>query len=219
MNKAVLFDLDGTLIDSSEGITKSVQYTLKKFGIVEEDLEKLKAFIGPPLEDSFMKHYNFTMEKAKEAIPIYRERYQPVGIFECTLFDGVEECVKELKRQGFRIGMASSKPELFCRKILEHFNILTLFDDVVGATEDGRIGTKEEVLLEVMRRWDDVPKESMCLVGDTIYDVEGANLVGIPSVGVSFGFGNIEEMIEAGARAICFSMSEVSKTVTELIHK
>lgn len=216
MKKAVLFDLDGTLVDSSEGITKSVQYALKKMGIDEPDLSKLHVFIGPPLKTSFMKYYGFTEEQVKEGTVAYRERYRPIGIFECELYPGVKDCINKLKEQGYLIGVASSKPEIFCRKILEHFGILSLFDDVVGSTEDGSIGTKEEVLLEVMRRWADIPKENMCLIGDTIFDIEGANQVGISSVGVSFGFGNVEEMRAAGAKAICDHMEKLPDLLEQL---
>lgn len=217
MKKAVLFDLDGTLVDSSEGITKSVQYALKHFGIEENDLSKLQVFIGPPLGESFMKYYGFSKEQADEGIRVYRERYKPIGIFECKLYPGVRECIMQLRKQGYLIGVASSKPEKFCKMILEHFDVLSLFDDVVGATEDGSIGTKEEVLKEVMRRWADIPKENMCLIGDTIFDVEGANLVGISAIGVSFGFGDIDEMMRAGAKGICNHMTDLPVMIEKFI--
>lgn len=123
---------------------------------------------------------------------------------------------RKLKAQGYLIGMASSKPEVSCRRILEHFGILELFDDVVGATFDGRIDTKEEVLNEVMHRWSDVPKDEMCLIGDTMFDVEGANQVGIRTVAVNFGFGNVQEMVEAGAVAVCDDMEELPEIVAGL---
>lgn len=214
--KAILFDMDGTIIDSSEGITKSTQYTLDYYGINETDLEKLKVFIGPPLKISFMKHYNFTEEKAIEAVAKYRERYQPIGLYECELYPDVEKCIRGLKEKGYLIGMASSKPEVSCRKILEHFEIIDLFDDVVGATFDGKIDTKEEVLNEVLRRWSNIDKADMCLVGDTLFDVEGANRVGISCVGVSYGFGDVNEMRDAGAIAIYNSMQELLDKVDEI---
>lgn len=211
--RAVLFDMDGTLIDSSEGITKSVQSALKAFGIDEPDLNKLRKFIGPPLRDSFARHYGLSREQAEEAVRVYRERYNVTGIFECCLYPGVEECIRALREAGYLVGIASSKPEVSCKRILEHFGILELFDEVVGATMDGRIDTKEEVLRELMRRWHDIPKEEMCLVGDTIFDVEGANLIGIPCVAVSFGFGDVEEMRTAGAYAVCDALSDVVELV------
>ena len=134
----ILFDLDGTLIDSSEGIIKSVLYTLDFYGIEETDTTKLYQFIGPPLSESFEKFYGFSNKKAYDAVQKYRERYNKTGIFECKLYPGVEKCIRTLKEQGYRIGMASSKPEVSCKRILEHFGILPLFDDVVGATFDGR---------------------------------------------------------------------------------
>lgn len=200
--KAILFDLDGTLIDSSSGITKSAQYALSHYGIDEPELKNLFFFIGPPLLYSFMNHYGFSKEQATEAVKIYRERYHKIGIFECSLYDGVKECIMQLKEEGYMIGMASSKPEPSCRRILEHFGILDLFDDVVGATMDARIDTKEEVLEEVMRRWSDVPKEEMCLIGDTMFDMDGANAIGIPCIAVSYGFGDVMQMKNAGALAV-----------------
>lgn len=206
--KAVLFDLDGTLIDSSEGITKSVQYALKHFGIEEPDLTKLQKFIGPPLAGSFENFYQFSKEDAQRAVKVYRERYVPIGCYEVKLYPHVKEAIVALKEKGYKICLASSKPEKLCRKIMEHLEIAELFDEICGASEDGKIGTKEEVLLELFRRID-VPKSEMVLVGDTIYDVEGANLVGIESIGVTFGFGDLEEMKASGAKAIIDDMMEL----------
>lgn len=214
--KAILFDLDGTLIDSSEGITRSAQYALAHYGIDEPDLKKIYFFIGPPLMNTFMNHYGFSKEKAVEAVAVYRERYQDTGIFECSLYPGVKECIEELKNRGYMIGMASSKPEESCKRILEHFGILELFDDVVGATFDGKIDTKEEVLNEVMRRWSDIPREEMCLIGDTMFDIEGANKVGVPSIAVSFGFGNVDEMLKAGAKTVVDDLRELPDVFAEL---
>lgn len=214
--RAILFDLDGTLVDSSEGIIKSSLYALAHYGIEEPEPDKLRAFIGPPLSESFMKYYDFSREQALAAVEVYRERYNDIGIFECRLYPGVKECIETLKKQGYLIGMASSKPEVSCRRILEHFEILSLFDDVVGATLDGRIDTKEEVLNEVMRRWTDIPREEMCLIGDTIFDVAGANQVGMPCIAVSFGFGDVDEMLAAGAKAVCDDMAKLPEIVSRI---
>ena len=127
--------------------------------------------------------------------------------------------LEELKRQGYMIGMASSKPEESCRRILEHFGILGLFDDVVGATMDGRIDTKEEVLNEVMRRWSEIPKEEMCLIGDTMFDIDGANMVGVPSIAVSFGFGNVDEMLKAGAKTVIDDLRELPAKIKEIFQR
>ncbi len=214
--KAVLFDLDGTLIDSFEGIAKSAQYALRRFGINEENLENLRPFVGPPLVESFQKWYGLSKEQAIEATDIYRERYRPIGILECSLYPGVEECIRTLKAEGYQIGMASSKPEEFCRRILEHFGLLDLFDDVVGATFDRRIDTKEEVLNEVLRRWSDIPKNQMCLIGDTMFDLVGAKKIGIDCIAVSYGFGNAKEMLQKGAVAICDRMADLPELIQRL---
>lgn len=214
--KAVLFDLDGTLIDSFEGIAKSAQYALRRFGINEENLENLRPFVGPPLVESFQKWYGLSEEQAIEATDIYRERYRPIGILECSLYPGVEECIRTLKAEGYQIGMASSKPEEFCRRILEHFGLLDLFDDVVGATFDRRIDTKEEVLNEVLRRWSDIPKDQMCLIGDTMFDLVGAKKIGIDCIAVSYGFGDAKEMLQNGAVAICDRMADLPELIQRL---
>ena len=207
--KAVLFDLDGTISNSKEGITKSIQYALKHLGIEETDLDKLAPFIGPPLTDSFKKYYDFTPEQTKIAIEKFRERYAPIGLKECEMYPNVRECLEVLKEQGYVIGLASSKVEKFCKIILEQFGILELFDDVVGATMDGSIATKEEVLEEVFRRWSHIPKSETCLVGDTIFDINGAKEHGIACIAVTFGYGDIQEMKEAGVWAFCDDFMEL----------
>lgn len=214
--RAVLFDFDGTLVDSSEGITKSAQYALAHYGIEAPNLEDLKKFIGPPLAGSFRNFYGFSEEKSQEAVAVYRERYEKIGWSECKLYPHVRETIAQLKEDGYLIGLASSKPEGTCRRIMEHLDILDLFDQVVGATHDGRIGTKEEVLMEVLRRWQDIPKEEMVLVGDTIYDIEGANLVHMRSIGVSFGFGDLNAMKEVGAICIIDDMRQLPREVKRL---
>ena len=145
-----LFDLDGTLTDPREGITKSVQYALQAFGIEEPDLKKLEPFIGPPLKDSFMEFYGFTGEEAERAIAVYRERFAPVGIFENQVYPGIPQMLERLYRRGTRLAVASSKPIGFVKQILAHFDIEKYFDVVVGSELDGTRGTKEEVVEEAL---------------------------------------------------------------------
>ena len=153
---------------------------------------------------------------ADEAVQKYRERYNTTGIFECKLYPGVEKCIRTLKEQGYRIGMASSKPEVSCRRILEHFGILPLFDDVVGATFDGTRDKKSEILKEVMRRWSHIPKSEMCLIGDTMFDVNGAKELGIFCIAVSYGFGDVEEMKAAGVAGMCDSLEQLPELLRKL---
>lgn len=215
--KAILFDLDGTIINSEEGITKCVQYALHARGIEEPDLKKLLCFIGPPLEQSFQEHYGMTTEEAWESIVRYRERFDAEGIFECSLYEGVREVIISLKEKGYVLALASSKPEKACRRILEHFELTPYFDEIVGATLDGSIGTKEEVLEELGRRMEHmhISKDEMCLIGDTKYDAKGARIFGIRCIGVSYGFGARADMLAEGAAVVLDSIEEVERYIEE----
>lgn len=215
--KAVLFDLDGTIVNSEEGITKCAQYTLRHFGIEEPDLKKLTFFIGPPLEMNFKERYGFSDEQAWEAVLKYRERFDKEGIFECELYEGVTDTIKKLHDAGYITAIASSKPEVACERILEYFSLLPYFDMVVGATLDKRISTKAQVLEELGRRMagKNISKEEMILIGDTKFDVLGANAFGIRCIGVDYGFGTREELEEAGAVAVYSSIKEVEQYIEE----
>ena len=213
--KTVLFDLDGTLINSKPGITKCTQYALEFFGVTEPDADKLECFIGPPLIESFQKYYGFSPDKAKEAVAKYRERYHSVGIYECELYPDVEETLQRLKTAGYRIAMASSKPEVSCKQIMEHFGLDGYFDEIVGATLDGRIDSKISVLREVLRRLATRNLSELCLVGDTRFDALGAKEAGIDCVGVTYGFGSRRELLESGVIEVCNSMKEVGDYLVE----
>lgn len=213
--KAILFDLDGTIINSEEGITKCVQYALRAYGIDEPDRKKLLCFIGPPLDPVFREKYGMTEEEAWQAVEKYRERFDLEGIFECCLYDGVRDAIIRLKEKDYVLALASSKPETACRWILEHFSLTPYFDEVVGSTLDGRISTKEEVLEELGRRMADcqISRDEMCLIGDTKYDAAGAKAFGIRCIGVSYGFGTREELLDAGAEAVFDQMEEVERYI------
>lgn len=213
--KAILFDLDGTIINSEEGITKCVQYALRAYGIDEPDRKKLLCFIGPPLDPVFREKYGMTEEEAWQAVEKYRERFDVEGIFECCLYDGVRDAIIRLKEKDYVLALASSKPETACRRILEHFSLTPYFDEVVGSTLDGRISTKEEVLEELGRRMADcqIGRDEMCLIGDTKYDAAGAKAFGIRCIGVSYGFGTREELLDAGAEAVFDQMEEVERYI------
>lgn len=205
----ILFDMDGTISNTEEGITRCVQYALEGFGIYEPDRTALRRFIGPPLQDSFKEYYGMSEDDAWAALLKYRERYDPVGIFECETYEGVEEALRRLKKAGYYIGLASSKPETACCRILEHFHLLSYFDEVVGASLDKSICSKAQVLREWMRRSGAKPGQAV-LVGDTRFDALGAAEAGIACIGVTYGFGTREELEQGGAVAVFDSMKEVA---------
>ena len=209
MYQYILFDLDGTLTDSREGITKSVQYALDQVGIHEPDLTSLEHFIGPPLYDEFMRCYGFSPEVAKTAVAAYRERYNDIGWKENLLFDGIPVVLKALGDAGRKLGVASSKPKVFVERILNLFDIAQYFDVVSGATLDGRISTKAQVLDCALNGLGVTDKAQAVLVGDRMHDVEGAKAHGIDCVGVTFGFGGRQELAEAGAAHIVDTMGEL----------
>lgn len=196
--KYIIFDLDGTLSDSKEGITKSVQYALGKVGIIEENLDDLEHFVGPPMVEQYMKTYGMDKEKAFETLVYYRERYTPIGIYETKAYPGVKEILDALKNNDYKIGMATSKPEGMAEEVAKFLEIYEYFDIICGADLKGPRQSKADVLNKLFENSSFV-KEQSVLVGDTHYDIEGANEVGIDSVGVNWGMGTKEEMMTAGA--------------------
>lgn len=212
MNDYVLFDLDGTLTDPKIGITTCVQYALKHFGIEEPNLDKLEPFIGPPLKESFMEFYGFDEKQGEEATQKYRERFQDTGIFENKIYGGIKNLLKQCKKNGAVLGVASSKPEVFVKRILEHFQIAQYFDVVVGSELDGRRTDKGEVIQEALRRLfkeNDIEYDKVVMVGDRKFDINGARQNGIVSIGVSYGYGDIEELKEAKADFIARTVDEL----------
>ena len=171
--KYIFWDLDGTLLDTYEGVSNCVRYALDYYGIHIEDRETLRKFIGPPLRESFPKLAHLPQEYVEEAIVRYRERYHPVGVFECRPFDGVAETVEAFRRAGEIQVVSSSKPENMCRKILGKFRMDHWFDEIVGASEDGRIDSKAEVLAEAFRRMRERDPE---------FSAEDVVLIGIPGL-------------------------------------
>ena len=214
MKNYLLFDLDGTLTDSKEGICTCVQYALASFGIQEPDLDKLEPFIGPPLKESFMKYYQMDETQAQEAVEKYRERFRDIGIFENRLYEGIVEMLGALNSKGMFMAVASSKPTEYVRRILEHFKIAKYFKVVVGSEMDGTRTRKAEVIQEALRQlfgnWP-IEKSKVYMIGDRSHDVEGARAVGVESVGVTYGYGSIEELKEARADYIVRSVEELRR--------
>lgn len=205
----ILFDLDGTLTDSADGVINSVLYALKKKGIEEHDRNKLYAFVGPPLTDSFMKHYGMSEEEAREMIFVYREYYEPKGWTENRVYEGIPEVLKKLRAQGKHLLVATAKPEHFAKRILEYFDLAQYFDLVRGASMDEKLNRKEQVIACVIEDIGAEHAKEMVMVGDREHDVVGASLNGLPCVGVLYGYGSREELEAAGASAICPTVKEL----------
>ena len=214
MKKYLLFDLDGTLTDPKEGICTCVQYALASFGIQEPDLDKLEPFIGPPLKESFMQFYDMNEEQAQAAVEKYRERFRDTGIFENRLYDGIPQMLRTLNSKGMFLAVASSKPTVFVERILEHFGIRSYFKAVVGSELDGTRTEKNEVVEEALRQlFVDAPveKNKVYMIGDRRFDIEGAKAQGVDSVGVTYGYGGMEELREARADYIVRSVEELQR--------
>lgn len=208
----ILFDLDGTLTDPKVGITSCVQYALHKMGIEEPDLNKLEPFIGPPLLDSFEEFYGFTKEQAEQAITAYRERFSTIGLFENEVYPGIPAMLEHLQEQGKKLAIASSKPTVFVKRILEHFDMEKYFDVIVGSELNGALSRKEEVVEEALRQLHHGEKEAYdttVMVGDRKFDVFGAKEFGLTSIGVSFGYAAEGELAAAGADYIVDSVEQL----------
>lgn len=206
MAKTILFDLDGTLTDSGEGIINCAILALEHFGCPIPDREEMRTFVGPPLHESFIRH-GVPADKTDEAIRVYRSRYIPIGAYENTPYPGVETLLQSLKQQGHTLYVATSKPEEMSVKILEHFGLAKYFDRICGASMDTSRSSKEDViayLLSLCGR-----DENILMVGDTKFDILGAAAHGIPAIGVAWGYGKVEDMEAAGAKAIACSMEEL----------
>ncbi|MBP5294710.1 MAG: HAD family hydrolase [Lachnospiraceae bacterium] len=211
MYQYVLFDLDGTLTDPGEGITNSVMYALRHFGIEETDREKLFSFIGPPLVDSFMEKYGFSEEDAREATRLFRVYFQERGIFENVPYEGMIECLNELKERGHILAVATSKPEVFARRILERFGFLPCFDYVFGASMDETRTRKDEVIAYALEEMGVTDRSACVMVGDRSHDMIGARKNGLDAIGVLFGYGSREELEEAGARYIAETVGDLPR--------
>ena len=214
MVKFVLFDLDGTLTDPKEGITKCVAYALKYFGI-EKNPDSLTEFIGPPLKEQFMSYASLSEEDAIKAVEVYRERFAPVGKFENRIYDGVIEMLDALKKNGKALAIATSKPHIFASQIADKFGLSPYLDGLFGSELDGRNTNKALVIKEAM---DSLGADSTntIMVGDRIHDLMGAQKNGIPFVGVSYGYAKEGELENGGASVIANSPLELLKILISI---
>lgn len=209
MYKYVLFDLDGTLTNPAEGITNSVVYALKKYGIEVEDKRELYKFIGPPLIDSFMEYYGFSKEKAIQAVEYYREYFSVKGLYENKVYEGVKEMLISLKKAGKSLVIASSKPEKFVKEILRFFDLLKFFDFVAGASMDEKRSSKDAVIAYAIENCPEINGSTAVMVGDRSHDVLGAKVFGIDCIGVTYGFGGREELEKSGAKYLAHTPEEI----------
>ncbi len=206
MKKTILFDLDGTLTDSGEGIINCATLALRHFGLPIPAYEDMRTFVGPPLRDSFIR-FGVPADQADEAIRVYRSRYIPTGMFENTPYPGIRELLEALRAEGYTLYVATSKPEEMSVTILEKFDLAKYFHRICGASIDSSRSTKDAVIAYLLES--SGAKEDMVMVGDTKYDILGAKAHGIPAIGVGWGYGKVEEMEEAGAVGIAETMDEL----------
>lgn len=199
MIKHILFDLDGTLTDPGAGITRSVQYALKKYGIEVDDLTGLYPFIGPPLKESFQKFFGFDQAEAREAVAAYREYFSERGIYENQLYQGVAEMLERLRSAGQTLLLATSKPTVYAEKILRHFKIDEYFQFISGSELDGSRTDKAEVIEQALEQSRVSDRTRAIMVGDREHDVIGAKKAGLAVIGVLYGYGDREELSRAGA--------------------
>lgn len=206
MQKTILFDLDGTLTDSGEGIINCAILALEHFGLPVPSREEMRVFVGPPLHETFVR-FGVPKDKAEEAVAVYRSRYIPIGKYENTPYPGIRELLEALKAEGHKLYVATSKPEQMSVDILQHFDLAKYFDQICGATMDTSRTNKEAVIAYLLEQ--NGRADNMVMVGDTKFDVIGAKAHGIPTVGVSWGYGEVGDMVDAGAVAIADTAGEL----------
>ena len=204
--KAIFFDLDGTLTDSGEGIINCARLALNHFGIPSPSDQEMRVFVGPPLRDTFAK-FGVPEDGIEKAMVIFRERYNPIGIFENTPYPGIHELLQKLRDDGHRLFLATAKPEVMAQRVLDKFEMTQYFEMICGATLDHSRDSKSAVIAHLLAQVPDV--ENVYMIGDTAYDVVGAAAHGIPTIGVAWGYGKEEDMVSAGAVAIAHTMDQL----------
>ena len=210
--KTILFDLDGTLTDSEPGIVNSVRYALRSFGM-EAEPTTLRSFIGPPLYDSFRGTMGMSDADAKRAVDTYRVYFRDKGIFENAPYPGVPEMLEALRAAGRRLIVATSKPEVFAKRIAEHFGFAGALEGVYGADMEGKRSSKIDVIRYAMRERGITPSSAV-MVGDRKYDITGAREAGLADIGVLYGYGSREELVEAGATRLAASVADLREMLS-----
>ena len=198
----IFIDMDGTLVNSAPGVTHSVAYALEKCGITPPPAEELTCFIGPPLVWSFAEYYGMNEEECQKALAYYREYYRATGIFECYAYDGIEEFLKAMTDMGLICVLATSKPHVFANQILEYKKLNGYFSFVSGPEFDGTRNEKAEVIAYAMEQLGLTDPSKILMLGDREHDTKGAAINGMDSVGALWGFGDAEELLSTGAKAV-----------------
>ncbi|KZD28373.1 MULTISPECIES: HAD family hydrolase [Bacillus] len=215
MYTTFLFDLDGTLTDPKEGIINAVLYVLEKMGIEEVNISELDSFIGPPIQQSFADRYNMNEIEVERAVFYFREYLKQSGLLENKVYDGIGALLQELKDAGNRLFVATSKPTVFAKQVIEHFQLTSFFEEIVGSNLDGTRIKKEEIIAHILQTNEELQKEEMVMIGDRKHDVIGANSNGIASIGVLYGYGNENELSDAGAIHIVKDVEELQRFCIE----
>ena len=213
MFEYVLFDLDGTLTDSSEGIINAAIYALEKLNIEVNERDELRKFIGPPLQDSFSEDYGFSKDETQEAIDYFREYYNEKGLLENRPYDNIEQVLIQLKLSEKKLVVATSKPEVFTNRILEHFKLLNNFYFVAGATLDSTRIKKKDIIAYALEALKVEDKSKVVMIGDRKHDISGAAANGIASIGVLWGFGDEAELEQAGATYLAKEVTDLLKII------
>ena len=215
--KFLLFDLDGTLTDSEEGIINCVRYGLQSCGFKIPEYETLRAFIGPPLVVSYQELCGLSYEDTEAAILKYRERYSEKGIFENKVYDGIPELLYDLNNAGYRLALATSKPEIFARRILSHFNIADAFEAVAGSSIEREDETKADMILLAMKRLglEEYDKADVLMIGDRKHDILGAKKCGVSVLGVQYGYAPKGELLDYGVDIVAESVSELREILLD----
>lgn len=210
----VIFDFDGTVTDTGEGILKSLQYSFEQMGHEVPDLSDLKKFIGPPIHYSFVTFYGVSENEVEQYIEKYRERYRKIGVYECFVYDSMVETLKTLRENGVKLGIASSKPIKLVYDVMEYLRLTEYFDAVVGTQfDDSNHPGKTDLVLQSMAKLEDSDKSRTLMVGDRFFDIDGAAGAGVDSVGVTYGYGSREEFMEHNATYIVDSPKEILNIV------
>ena len=213
MYRHLLFDLDGTLTDSAEGIYNSIRYGLDKAGFPVPEPEILKKFLGPPLYDSYQKYCGMDPETSMQAVGYYREYFSERGLFENAVIPGIEELLIRLKHDGYHLHLATAKPEVYAIPILRHFGLYEYFEFLGAATLGKERSHKDEVIRYVLENAGIEDKRECIMIGDRDNDILGAKVCGIASIGVLFGYGSREELGGAGADYIAGTPGDIAEIV------